>query len=146
MAGPDLAALRALAAQDGGSAPLPQNIQDAATIVDLSEAPLLPSGGVPLEFDPDAAQFVSLFQDDLVVLTGNSELFVYRDFVRTMLENGGNEFQLPNGSTIHASGFLEQFALGDGLADALNDIDSRICESSTDRESAAAHLHDRLET
>ena len=73
MAEMDLVELVAIAQSGGSNNPLPEHILQSATIVDLQTPDVVTNGVLGISFDPETAQFISVFGDDLV---GEAKLVV----------------------------------------------------------------------
>ena len=131
MAEMDLVELVAIAQSGGSNNPLPEHIVQSATIVDLQTPDVVTNGVLGISFDPETAQFISVFGDDLVVVTEDQDTIIIKDFVPAVTDGFLVSIELLDGTLIEAPEFLEQYGIGTNIADALSDIDTAAGDSST---------------
>ena len=131
MAEMDLVELVAIAQSGGTGNPLPEHILQSSTVIDLQAPNVVTNGVLGISFDPETAQFISVFGDDLVVVTEGQETIVIKDFVPAVTDGFLISIELLDGVLMDAPEFLEEYGVGTNIADALSDIDTAAGDSST---------------
>jgi len=121
MAEMDLVELVAIAQSGGTGNPLPEHILQSSTVIDLQAPNVVTNGVLGISFDPETAQFISVFGDDLVVVTEGQETIVIKDFVPAVTDGFLISIELLDGVLMDAPEFLEEYGVGTNIADALSD-------------------------
>ncbi|MDW3207506.1 MAG: LamG-like jellyroll fold domain-containing protein [Alphaproteobacteria bacterium] len=130
MAEMDLVELQELVLNGGGNKPLPDHLIEAAEVINVQEDGMIQDGRLRIVFDPETAQLIAVFEDDLAIITEDGEFIVLKDFVPAVSEGMLELVALPDGSLQEAPDFLEEYGLGSGLAEALADIETAAGETA----------------
>ncbi|WP_421879093.1 calcium-binding protein, partial [Pacificispira sp.] len=130
MAEMDLVELQELVLNGASDRPLPAHLLDAAEIVDVNGEGVVLNGTLKIVFDPETAQLIAVFGDDLAIITEDGAFILLKDFVPAVTEGQLKEVALPDGSLQDAPEFLEEYGLGSGLAEALAEIETAAGEAA----------------
>ncbi|WP_420416827.1 hypothetical protein [Pacificispira sp.] len=130
MAEMDLVELQELVLNGAGDRPLPAHLLDAAEVIDVNGDGVVLNGTLKIVFDPETAQLIAVFGDDLAIITEDGAFILLKDFVPAVTEGQLKEVALPDGSVQDAPEFLEEYGLGSGLAEALAEIETAAGEAA----------------